>query len=185
MHPILKNLNDLEKMGSVSKGSTQEVADSLEAMTGWITKESGGVGRAAARAVDPSKLSLGWQKFQALMGNKAIGGLAAAGVVGGGLVVAGKAEAARLRAQHKEIAKDLNRDPDIKADPQKAKRVYGVMTRYAPGIASDPVVAKATVKSLMTMPESYLTYDVAKKLTEAEKEYDLTHGILAKIKKIV
>jgi len=60
--------------------------------------------------------------------------------------------------------------------------IANMVRRWAPSIAADPEIMKGTVKNLMKFPDSYLTYDVAKKLAEAEAQYAATHGILSLLK---
>ena len=79
--------------------------------------------------------------------------------------------------------KSLLKDTDVQADPEKAKSIAKMVRRWAPSIAADTEVLKGTVKNLMKFPDSYLTFDVAKKLSEAEKEYQATHGLLSLLQK--
>ena len=81
--------------------------------------------------------------------------------------------------------KDLGKDPDIQADPKKAKSIANMVRRWAPSIAADSEVLKGTVKNMMKFPDSYLTFDIAKKLSEAEREYQATHGLLSLLRQRV
>lgn len=78
---------------------------------------------------------------------------------------------------------ELKKDPEIQAEPERAMSVAKLVRRWAPSVAADPQILKGTVKSLMKFPDSYLTHDVAKKLSETEKEYASTHGLLNIIQK--
>lgn len=82
-----------------------------------------------------------------------------------------------------QAVKAMGKDPDIQADPKKAAQIAKVVRRWAPSIAADPEILKGTVKNLMKFPDSYLTYDIAKKLSEAESEYQATHGLLSLLQK--
>lgn len=171
MNPIVKSLKDLEALGTLRKGAADEVVNEIAQTMGVLDKTAN---RGPKGIMD---FVLGTLRDPASRFVAAGTGLATVGV-------AGAVQSSVMKSKHNEVARELKQDPDVKSDPKRAERIYGMMIRYAPGLASDPIVAKATVKSLMTMPESFLTYDVAKKLTEAEKEYDLTHGLLAKFKKV-
>ena len=80
---------------------------------------------------------------------------------------------------------EMHKDPEIQAEPAKAESIARMVERWAPSIAADPQVLKGTVKNLMRFPDSYLTYDIAGKLSDAEKRYASTHGLFAALKERV
>lgn len=110
-------------------------------------------------------------------------GLAATGIVAT-LGIAGAVKAMN-RLNFNAAMKDLGKDPDIQADPKKAKSIANMVRRWAPSIAADSEVLKGTVKNMMKFPDSYLTFDIAKKLSEAEREYQATHGLLSLLRQRV
>lgn len=85
---------------------------------------------------------------------------------------------------HKAVA-ELRKDPQIADDLPKALSLAKMIKRWAPSIAADPQILGGTVKSLMKFPDSYLTYDIAAKLSDAQKRYADTHGIFSVIKERV
>lgn len=79
----------------------------------------------------------------------------------------------------------LKKDPQAMDDLPKAVSLAHMVKRWAPSIAADPQILGGTVKSLMKFPDSYLTFDLAAKLSDAEKKYSATHGIFSILKERV
>ncbi len=77
---------------------------------------------------------------------------------------------------------ELKKDPEVQAEPARAESIANLVRRWAPSVAADPTVLAGTVKSLLKFPDSYLTHDIAKKLSETEKEYAATHGLISLLK---
>ncbi len=107
-------------------------------------------------------------------------GLAAVGVLGA--VGVSAIVKAYNEARFRGALEDMKKDPEIQAEPDRAESIAKMVKRWAPSVAADGDVLKGTVKSLMKFPDSYLTHDIAKKLSETEKEYAATHGLLSLLK---
>jgi hypothetical protein len=110
-------------------------------------------------------------------------GMAALGAVGAGAIAAASKAYGALKF-HSNMS-ELRKDPEIAADEAKAISIANMVRRWAPSIAEDPNILKGTVKSLMKFPDSYLTYDIAGKLSDVQKRYADTHGLMSVIKERV
>jgi hypothetical protein len=109
------------------------------------------------------------------------------------LVVAGIGAAAGLstlaraygEVKYRQALAELKKDPQVADDLPKAISIAQMVKRWAPAIAADPQILSGTVKSLMKFPDSYLTYDIAAKLSDAQKRYSDTHGVFSVLKERV
>lgn len=75
--------------------------------------------------------------------------------------------------QHGRIEQALVNDPEFENQADKEQAIsesYGLMRRYAPSIALDPVVSKSFVKLLVQMPDMQ-NLEVVQNLMEAERKY--------------
>jgi hypothetical protein len=183
MTPLKQHIRDLEESGAVEPGRIQKLAASafkleigkwphpLEAL-----KEMVGIKKPIMERV------MGYVRegFEAA---KPRAGLAAAAAA----AALGVAAATKLYNEVKFQAaiSTFHGDPEIMADFDKAESIAHMVKRWAPSIAADPQILKGTVKSLMKFPDSYLTYDIAGKLSETEKRYSATHGIFSILKERV
>jgi hypothetical protein len=107
--------------------------------------------------------------------------LAGIGAVGG-LSTLAKAYG---EVKYRQALHELKKDPQIADDLPKAVSIAEMVKRWAPAIAADPQILSGTVKSLMKFPDSYLTYDIAAKLSDAQKRYADTHGVFSVLKERV
>lgn len=107
-------------------------------------------------------------------------GLAAVGM--GAALGVGALVKAYNEAKFVGALEDMKKDPEVQAEPERAESIARMIKRWAPSVAADADVLKGTVKNLMKFPDSYLTHDIAKKLSETEKEYAATHGLLSLLK---
>lgn len=149
------------------------------------------VGEKAVRPIEAVKELLGFKKplharvmeymSKGIQEAKPRAGLAALGI--GGALAAAAAVKLVNKVKFQSALSELEKDPDVQVDPARAKSLAAMVARWAPSIAADPEIMKGTVKNLMKFPDSYLTYDIAKKLSEAEKEHQATHGVLALLQK--
>lgn len=87
--------------------------------------------------------------------------------------------------KYRQALQELKKDPQIADDLPKAISIAQMVKRWAPAIAADPQILGGTVKSLMKFPDSYLTYDIAAKLSDAQKRYADTHGVFSVLKERV
>lgn len=171
----------LEESGSLEKGAAQKLAASALRLE---------IGEKAMHPIEAIKELVGIKKpviermreyvMKGVEEAKPRAGLAAVGLAGalgiGGLVKLWN------EVKFRSAMADLNKDPEVQADPERAASIAGMVKRWAPAIAADAQILKGTVKNLMKFPDSYLTYDIAKKLSETEKEYAATHGLLSLLK---
>lgn len=107
-------------------------------------------------------------------------GVAAIGM--GAALAAGGAVKLYNEVKFHGALEEMKKDPEVQADPARAVSMAKMVKRWAPSIAADPEILKGTVKNLMKFPDSYLTYDIASKLSQAEKQYQQTHGLLSLLK---
>jgi hypothetical protein len=174
----------LEKSGVVERGRIQKLAAAAFKLE---------IGEKAVRPLEAVKELVGIKKpvhervlqyiQEGVEQAKPRAGLAAVGIAGA-LGVAGLVKAFN-EIKFRAAMADLSKDPEIQADPARAKSIAAMVKRWAPSVASDPQILKGTVKNLMKFPDSYLTYDVAKKLSEAEAQYAATHGLLSLVRQRV
>lgn len=184
----MSNLNEyiqqLEESGAVEKGRIQKLAAAALKLE---------VGEKAMHPLEAFKELIGIKKP---IGARALeyvqeGFQQAKPRVGFALAAAGAALGAAgtvkliNKVKFHSALNELKRDPEVQADPAKAESIAHMVYRWAPSIASDPQVLKGTVKNLMRFPDTYLTYDVAAKLSDAEKRYAATHGLYAALKERV
>ena len=181
MSEVKEYIRLLEESGSVEKGAVQKLAASALRLE---------IGEQALHPIEAIKELVGIKKpvlermreyvAKGVEEAKPRAGLAAVGLAGalgvGGLIKLWN------EVKFRGAMADLNKDPEVQADPEKAKSIAEMVKRWAPSIAADPQVLRGTVKNLMKFPDSYLTYDIAKKLSETEKEYAATHGLLSLLK---
>jgi hypothetical protein len=168
----------LEESGAVRPGEIQKLAESA------IRIE---VDQKALHPIESIKEMIGIKKpfhqralqylREGIHQAKPKAGLAALGI--GAAVGVGALIKAYNEAKYQSALSDLKKDPEIQVDPERAKSIAKMVKRWAPSIAGDPEVLKGTVKNLMKFPDSYLTHDVARKLSETEKQYAGTHGLMA------
>jgi hypothetical protein len=118
-----------------------------------------------------SYVSEGFQQAKPRVGF-ALAGVAAASV-------AGLAVKAINEIKFRSALEGMKKDPEVQADHARAVSIAKMVRRWAPSIAADSEVLRGTVKNLMKFPDSYLTYDIASKLSDAEKRYAATHGLFA------
>jgi len=171
----------LEKSGAVEPGRIQKLAASAFKLE---------IGERALHPIEAVKELVGIKKpvherllqyvREGIEQAKPKAGLAAIGI-GAALGVAGLAKAFNEIKFQGALA-ELKKDPEIQAEPERAESIAKMVKRWAPAIAADETVLKGTVKSLLKFPDSYLTHDVAKKLSEAEAQYAATHGLLSLLK---
>lgn len=184
MTTLKEHIRHLEESGAVEPGRIQKLAASAFKME---------VGERALHPIEALKEMVGIKKpvLERMMGYvregfeaaKPRAGLAAAGAVAAlGVAAATKAyNEIKFRSAYNE----LKGDAEVMADPEKAESIAKMIKRWAPSIAADPQILKGTVKSLLKFPDSYLTYDIAGKLSDAEKRYAATHGIFSILKERV
>lgn len=184
----MSNLNDvvreLEESGAVEKGRIGKLAAAAFKLE---------IGEEAMHPLEAVKELVGLKKpmhervmkyiAQGLDQAKPRVGFALAGAT----AALGAAGAVKIynEVKFRSALADMKMDPEIQADSEKAMSIAHMVKRWAPSIASDPQVLKGTVKNLMRFPDSYLTYDIAAKLSEAEKRYASTHGLFAALKERV
>ncbi len=184
MSTLKEHIQQLEESGAVEKGRIQKLAAAALKLE---------IGEKAMHPLEGFKEMLGIKKpiseraleyvhegFQ--QAKPRIGfALAAAGTA---LGAAGIVKLINKVKFHSAL-ENLKKDPEAQTDLAKAESIAKMIERWAPSIASDPQVLKGTVKSLMRFPDSYLTYDIAAKLSDAEKKYSGTHGVFAALKERV
>lgn len=174
----------LEEAGAVEKGRVRKLAASALRLE---------IGDKVVRPLEAIKEFVGIKKpvhervlayiQEGIEQAKPKAGLAAIGI-GAALGTAALVRAYN-EAKFRSSLEGLMNDPEAQAEPERAKSIAGMVKRWAPSIAADPEVLKGTVKNLLKFPDSYLTYDVAKKLSEAEAQYAATHGLLNLLKQRV
>lgn len=168
----------LEESGAVRPGEVEKLAEAA------IKLE---IGQKAVHPLEALKEMVGIKKpfHERFLGYvregihqaKPKAGLAVIGI--GAALGVGALVKAYNEAKFVSAMSELSKDPEIQVDPARAKSIAKMVKRWAPSIAADPEVLKGTVKNLMKFPDSYLTHDVARKLSETEKQYAGTHGLLA------
>jgi len=168
----------LEESGRIEKGAAQKLAAAALRLE---------IGEQALHPMEALKEMIGIKKpmlsrikeyvMRGVEEAKPKAGLAAIGLAG----ALGVGGAVKLwnELKFRMALSDLKKDPEVQVEPERAVSIANMVKRWAPAIAADPEILKGTVKNLMKFPDSYLTYDIAKKLSEAEKEYAGTHGLLS------
>lgn len=184
MSNLKETIRDLEASGAVQPGRIQKLAAAAFKLE---------IGEKAMHPIEAVKELVGIQKplheralqyvSEGLEQAKPRIGFAMAGI-GAALGAAGIVKAYN-EIKFRGALKDLQADPEIQVDLAKAESIARMVKRWAPSIASDTQVLKGTVKNLMRFPDSYLTYDIAAKLSDAEKRYSSTHGLFAALKERV
>jgi len=174
----------LEKSGVVEPGRIQKLAAAAFRME---------IGERAVHPLEAVKELVGIRKpihervlqyiREGVEQAKPRAGLATVGIAGA-LGIAALVKAFN-EVKFQSALREMQKDPEVQADPARAKSIAGMVKRWAPSIAADPQILKGTVKNLMKFPDSYLTYDVAKKLSEAEGQYAATHGLLSLVRQRV
>lgn len=171
----------LEESGRVEKGAIQKLAAAALRLE---------IGEKAVHPIEALKELVGIKKpmisrigeyvMKGIEEAKPRAGLAAVGLAG----ALGVGGALKLwnEAKYRLALADLKKDPEVQVEPDRAVSIANMVKRWAPSIAADPEILKGTVKNLMKFPDSYLTYDIAKKLSETEREYAGTHGLLSLLK---
>lgn len=186
MTDISEKIRDLEAKGIANPGEIEKMAASaLKLEIGEramhpveALKEMVGIKKPLhRRAVDYIREGITIAKPKAAL--KLLGVGTSAAIALGGLMGVKALQAKRIR----DNMKSLQDDPEVQEDMAKAMAIAQVVKRWAPSVASDPDVLKGTVKNLMKFPDSYMTHDVAKKLTDTEKGYQAAHGVLGLIKR--
>lgn len=178
MSQVKECIRLLEESGKVQPGAVQKLAAAALRLE---------IGEQALRPIEAIKELVGIKKpvlervreyiAKGVEEAKPRAGLAAIGLAGA--LGAGAVVKAWNEMKFQSSLEDLKKDPDVQAEPQRAEEIAQMVKRWAPSIAGDPQVLKGTVKNLLKFPDSYLTYDIAKKLSETEKEYAATHGLLS------
>jgi len=177
-------IRDLEASGAVEKGRIQKLAAAAFKLE---------IGQKAVHPIEAVKELVGIKKplheramqyvQEGFEQAKPRIGLAVAGA--GAALGAAALVKAYNAMKFRSALSDLKKDPQVMEDTAKAESIAHMVQRWAPSIAADPQVLKGTVKNLMQFPDSYLTYDIAGKLSEAEKRYSATHGLFAALKERV
>lgn len=171
MNELDAHIDALERSGAALPGRIRKLAE--EAVKSAMAI------RQPASTVPATSKALGYIQQGIQMAKPKLG-LATIGI---GITAAGAALAAGAsRLKFNAAMDDLMKDPEVQADPERARSIAHMVRRWAPAIAADSMVLRGTVKSLLKFPDSYLTHDVAKKLSETEAQYAATHGILALLK---
>jgi len=178
MSDVRECIRLLEESGRVEKGSVQKLAAAALRLE---------IGEQAVHPLEAIKELVGIKKpvatrireyvMKGVEEAKPRAGIAAIGL--GGALAAGGAMKIWNELKFRGALTELKRDPEVQVEPDRAVSIANMVRRWAPSIAGDPEILKGTVKNLMKFPDSYLTYDIAKKLSEAEKEYAGTHGLLS------
>lgn len=171
----------LAQAGAIDRGRVEKLAGAMFKME---------VGRRGTSPLDALKEMVGIKKpiHQRVLGYigegiqlaKPKAGLAAIGL--GGALGVGALIKAYNEAKFVGALEDLKKDPEVQAEPDRAESIARMVKRWAPSVAADASILKGTVKNLMKFPDSYLTHEIAKKLSETEKEYAATHGLLSLLK---
>ena len=108
--------------------------------------------------------------------------LPAAAIAGGA-----KAWSAGQRVrQHGRVERALVNDPEFENQADKEQAIsesYGLMRKYSPSIALDPVVSKSFVKLLVSMPDMQ-NIEVVQNLMEAEKKFQDSQGFTTDLRDI-
>lgn len=166
MSETLEYIKQLAASGRVDLGRIQKLAEGagarFEAINPNLKKKIQSIGGYIGKGLDNPKT-------RGTVALTAVGAGAALGL-------------AAISKAHDEIKfraalMDLKKDPEIQSDPERAASIAKLVRRWAPSVAADAQVLKGTVKSLMKFPDSYLTHDVAKKLSETDQAYASTHGL--------
>lgn len=175
MTDIKSLVRQLEACNNLESGSIEKMA--LEA----IEKNAGPFGNAIKRYFPETVAFFG--KALSDDKTKAKAALVAVGI-GATAAISTLAKAYSEVKYHQAIA-ELRKDPEIADDLPKALSLAKMVKRWAPAIAADPQILGGTVKSLMKFPDSYLTYDIAAKLSDAQKRYADTHGVFSVLRERV
>jgi len=184
MSQVKEMIRLLEESGTVEPGRIQKLAAAALKLE---------IGERAMHPIEAVKEMIGIKKpmhermlkyiAEGLEQAKPRVGFALAGV--GAATAAGLGIRAYNEIKFQSALKEMKKDPEVQADSEKAVSIAKMVRRWAPSIAADEQVLKGTVKNLMKFPDSYLTYDVASKLSDAEKRYSATHGLFALLKERV
>lgn len=167
-----KNLGQTFR-GVLRGAPATEPIGTVEFLKKVVTKNKAGI-----RHLDPKALEktlAGLQKADPLAGaySKAQAGLAIAIPA---MAVAAGANAwsrGQRTRQHGRVERALVNDPEFENQADKEQAIsesYGLMRKYAPSIALDPVVSKSFVKLLVSMPDMQ-NIEVIQNLMEAEKKF--------------
>jgi hypothetical protein len=112
----------------------------------------------------PTKSLEALEKTQLALGGAAVAGTLALG--------AGGVSAANERRRFHQVEQALYADPWFEnyTDKSDIGEAYGLMRRYSPSIAKDPIVARSFVRVMVESPELKHTQTV-QELLEAEKKF--------------
>lgn len=181
MSEVAKYIAALEDAGVVEKGRIQKLAASAFRLE---------IGDKALHPIEALKEMVGIRKplhkrmleyvSEGIEQAKPKAGLAAIGL--GAALATALGVKAYNEFKFNNALKILKKDPEFMTDPARGESLAKVVRRYAPSLAADHEILKGTVKNLMKFPDSYVGHDLAKKLSEAEKEYAATHGLLSILK---
>lgn len=98
----------------------------------------------------------------------ALGGLTAGATSGLNFAVGAVKDKRQRKLIQDSFGQIYNEEPGLHtADPEKVQRTFGLIARYAPSMAADPVVAAATTHAFIQRPVGTIMEDV-KRLAEVE-----------------
>lgn len=184
MGSVKEHIRQLEESGAVEPGRISKLAAAAFKLE---------IGERAMHPIEAVKEMVGIKKplheralqyvAEGIEQAKPRAGLAVVGA-GAALAVAGIVKTIN-NVRFNAALEDMKQDPDVQADMERAMSIAQMVRRWAPSIAADKSVLKGTVKNLLKFPDSYITYDIASKLSDAEKKFSATHGIFAALKERV
>jgi len=125
------------------------------------------------RFEDLQRARQGLEKSDSKLPFKAVIGLIGAdAAISGGLLFVDKK---LLDSKHKENLEMIAGDPQIPASLRnRAKEMYGILARYAPSVARDPVFSKDFTKNLIR--HDTVDHKIIEDLTSIEKTYRESKG---------